>query len=328
MSIILNKYMITDKEVSTSAYELALIFINENGKILINNEDGIINVPRVRSMHGKINVKNKIKGLLGNDDINYYLLDSITNYRYCYKNKYGMATNQRTDVDYYVVKVNSKDIDKQFAFLSVPHLKSLINMQSGIKGYEYIKEELDIILNKLSTIYENKRMISGLNIGDYANHLVSAYYFNNDNKQNIKQRRRDMQMRYPYLDYKNIYCNTLEFVSDIYDFAYQKSDNSLKFGLDKIIPIKTPTQKLWYSDILLVICKDNTEYLVSTYLLKVLLDDKFNFTLNCDPITIKDSNKEIGEISLLPEFIIFPKDNKITSMSSIGKLKKLCKERY
>ena len=327
MKTVLNEYMIADSEISSSVKEIGLIFINENGKILIKNDNGIINIPRIRSMYDEINVKNKIKGLLGTDNTDYYLLQSLINYRPYYRDKYGLFINQKTDVDYYVVKVDSKDIDKQFTFLSIPHIKSLLSMKSFSRGYEYIKEELDLVFNKISVIYENKQMVSSFNVGDYANHLVSAYYFNGDNKQSISKRRKSMQLKHPYINYKNIYDNTLEFVSDIYGFAYEKKNNELKFNLERIIPVKAPTDKLWYSDILLIIYKDNLEYLVSLYLLSVLLDNDFDFILGDEALQVMDNGKNVGSIDLLPEFIISAKKDKNVSIGSLGRVKKLVREK-
>ena len=313
MNVKLNEYVLSDKEIFETTKEIVLILIDNQDRILVKNNRGVIDFPRYK-VDG-INKDNFIKETLkGDKNIDLQEFIDVTNYRYKHSIKDNLRINQKALIKYYIAYTNKNILGEEYKFLSIANITSLFNMLDYISGYECLKIELDFILKKLGESLDYVPTKE-----DYEDHLLGLYSIDGGKADVIIK---DIKNKCPYIDSSNIIQDTLKFIKNIDRYVYERRENKLSFIVERVYPIESPSEKLWYSDILFLINDKNNELLISTYLLKSIFKENVLCSIDDNILDIKAGDKSIGEVKGNPLFILVDDNN------CINKKQKMMKKYY
>ena len=289
--------------------EIGPIIIDKEGRILIENKGGYVDIPRInRSIFEDKDklIEEKYNKIFEEKSPYFYKLYTTEKYRYY------IDSSKKIKTEYEYAITNNLPKTSKYKFLTLNHVNSLLSSLNYDRYLEYIKEDLKELILKLQEIYKDSISLSEFSKKYYLEHLTDSF-ITNTNEDSLKN-------KYPSIDFNRIIRDTLNFIKNIKNFSIDTKEDSLTFQLEKIYPIKSFSNDNWYSDILGKISKNNREYLISTYLINSYFNNDIKIYLDENEYDIDN----LGKVKGLPRLIIYSKDlNMMNKVNNLEKTKKL-----
>jgi len=307
---VINEFCLMGRAIREQAKEIALIVIDKDNNVLVKNNKGMIDVPRIE-IDSEANAEEQVEEILSNaKEALFEFFTELIDYRHNYPNSRGFCVNRKITVEYYRVITDENIFGDEYKFVSVPHIKSLLSMLKYDAMHTCIREELNFIFDEISNDMEYRPTQK-----DYEEHLLSVLSTKDSSDEEISLRKSQFMSQYGSLNSKLIIESTEYFIKNFVDFVVDIENESLVFTAEKVFPIKAFYNDLWYSDVLVLLSNENGEYLVSLYLLHSIFNGKVKCSLKDNFLEVKENNKVIGTVAGFPSFIINDTSNELEKIN-------------
>ena len=296
---VLNKYLLTEREIYHESNEIGFAIVDSKGRLLTCSNSGYIDIPKIILKHGDDKdkcIKEFLNTILEEKDQEYNELYKLDNYRYRDITDKGLRQNKKAHITYYLVETDSKITDDKYKFLTPSNIDYVLSAVDYQKYNESIKDELEILVSYIKDDYLSKDRLLEFDKKNYIDHLICLL--------NEAHPKDFIEHKYPFIDYNHVIESTLAFIKNMPVLSNGINGKKWAFSIERINPISAFSNKKWYSDILFSPCRGNDDSLVSLYLLKSFFQDDIKMYLNDNNIKIKHKNKVIGIVKILPELII------------------------